>query len=435
MSASNTPASNSSLQDSLAASSRKTVEFRRNVLDNGLEIVAEVNEEARSCSIGFFVRTGARDETDDVAGVSHFLEHMMFKGTPTRTAEQVNLEFDALGADYNAFTSEEQTVYHASVLPEYQRRTTELWADMLRPSLRTEDFVTEKKVIIEEIRMYLDQPPFGADDLVRSLHYGQHPLGRSVLGTVESIEALPVEKMRAYFERRYSPTNILIAAAGKVDFDALVEDVQRYCHEWKRIDAERDIARAVGETKFQVLHKPQSTQEYVIQVADAPSSTDPDRYAAKLLSIILGDDSGSRFFWDLVDPGLAESASISHHDGQGSGAFVCYLASDPELAADNLARLAKIYADVEADGVTETELAQAKSKVNSRLVLSGERSRGRMFNVGTNWLQRREYRTIQDDLEAIDKITVADLAEVVKKWPLTRNTTVVVGPLETIARP
>ena len=414
---------------------QRTVEFRRNQLDNGLEIVAEVNDEARSCSLGFFVRTGARDETDDVAGVSHFLEHMMFKGTPTRTAAQVNLEFDVLGADYNAFTSEEQTVYHASVLPEYQRRTTELLADMLRPSLRTEDFDTEKKVIIEEIRMYLDQPPFGADDLVRALHYGKHPLGRSVLGTVESIEALPVEKMRAYFERRYSPTNIVIAAAGKVDFDALVEDVQRYCHEWKRIDTDRDIARAVGERKFEVLHKPQSTQEYVIQVADAPASNDPDRYAAKLLAVILGDDSGSRFFWDLVDPGLAESASFSHHDGQGSGAFISYLACDPDLAADNLARLAKIYADVEAGGVTETELSQAKSKVNSRLVLSGERSRGRMFNVGGNWMQRREYRTIQDDMEAVDKLTVDDLAAVVRKWPITNNTTVVVGPLETIARP
>lgn len=413
---------------------QRSVEFRRNELDNGLEIVAEVNPEARSCSIGFFVRTGARDETDDVAGVSHFLEHMMFKGTPTRTAEQVNLEFDELGADYNAFTSEEQTVYHASVLPEYQSRTTELWCDMLRPSLRTEDFDTEKKVIIEEIRMYLDQPPFGADDLVRALHYGKHPLGRSVLGTVESIEALPVDKMRSYFERRYSPTNILVAASGNVDFDKLVEDVHKYCHAWKRFDCERDIARAVGERKFQVLHKPTSTQEYVIQVADAPSSTDTDRYAAKLLSVILGDDSGSRFFWEIVDPGLAESASFSHHDGQGSGAFISYLACDPELAADNLGRLAKIYADVEARGVSETELNQAKSKVNSRLVLSGERSRGRLFNVGGNWMQRREYRTIQSDLEAVDKITTADIAEVVKKWPLSANTTVVVGPLETIER-
>ena len=136
------------------------MQFRKHVLDNGLQIIAECNPDARSISIGYFVRTGARDETDEVAGVSHFLEHMMFKGTPTRTAEQVNLEFDQLGADYNAFTSEEQTVYYAAVLPEYQSRTVELLSDMLRPSLRSEDFDTEKKVIVEEIRMYLDQPPY-----------------------------------------------------------------------------------------------------------------------------------------------------------------------------------------------------------------------------------------------------------------------------------
>ncbi len=409
------------------------MQFRKHVLDNGLQIIAECNPDARSISIGYFVRTGARDETDEVAGVSHFLEHMMFKGTPTRTAEQVNLEFDQLGADYNAFTSEEQTVYYAAVLPEYQSRTVELLSDMLRPSLRSEDFDTEKKVIVEEIRMYLDQPPYGADDIVRALHYGSHPLSRSVLGTVESIENLPVEAMRSYFERRYSPSNIILAAAGKIDFDALVADAQKYCGQWKTLPAPRETPPSKGGNQFQCVHKPQSTQEYVIQLADGPSATDADRYAAKILAVILGDDSGSRFFWELIDPGHVESASLSHHDGQGAGSFVCYMACDPEFAADNLKRLADIYARVEAEGISETELAQAKSKLNSRVVLSGERPRGRLFNIGRNWQDRREYRTIQDDLAAVDKMTTADLAAVLKKYPLSKNTTVAVGPLEAIA--
>ena len=409
------------------------MQFRKHVLDNGLQIIAECNPDARSISIGYFVRTGARDETDEVAGVSHFLEHMMFKGTPTRTAEQVNLEFDQLGADYNAFTSEEQTVYYAAVLPEYQSRTVELLSDMLRPSLRSEDFDTEKKVIVEEIRMYLDQPPYGADDIVRALHYGNHPLSRSVLGTVESIENLPVEAMRSYFERRYSPSNIILAAAGKIDFDALVADAQKYCGQWKTLLAPRETPPSKGGNQFQCVHKPQSTQEYVIQLADGPSATDADRYAAKILAVILGDDSGSRFFWELIDPGHVESASLSHDDGQGAGSFICYMACDPEFAADNLKRLADIYARVEAEGISETELAQAKSKLNSRVVLSGERPRGRLFNIGRNWQDRREYRTIQDDLAAVDKMTTADLAAVLKKYPLSKNTTVAVGPLEAIA--
>jgi predicted Zn-dependent peptidase len=408
------------------------VQFRSQTLDNGLEIIAECNDEARSTSLGFFVRTGARDETDDVAGVSHFLEHMMFKGTPTRTAEQVNLEFDALGADYNAFTSEEQTVYYASILPEYQDRTLALLADMMRPSLRTEDFDTEKKVIIEEIRMYLDQPPYGADDVVRQLHYGKHPLGRSVLGTVESITDLPVEKMRAYFDRRYSPTNLTLVAAGKVDFDALVLSAELGCGKWEKVDAPREAPPANGACRLETVHKPQSTQEYVIQLSDGPSATDPDRYAAKLLATVLGDDCGSRLFWELIDPGYAESASLSHHDGIGAGAFITYLACDPEQTADNLKRLNDVLAAVESSGITAAELAQAKSKVNSRVVLGSERPRGRLFNLGGNWSNRREYRTVKDDLEAVDRITLADLAAVVKKFPLSKNTTVCVGPLESV---
>ncbi len=196
------------------------MEFRKHQLANGLEIVAECNGEAHSTALGFFVQTGARDETADVSGVSHFLEHMMFKGTAKRTAEDVNREFDEMGAHYNAFTSEENTVYYAAMLPEYQTAAVELLADIIRPSLRDEDFETEKQVIVEEIRMYEDQPPFGADDKCKAAHFGSHPLSRSVLGTVQSITDLRVEAMRQYFERRYSPGNISLVGAGRIDFDA-----------------------------------------------------------------------------------------------------------------------------------------------------------------------------------------------------------------------
>ena len=181
------------------------VKFLTHVLENGLEIVAECNAEAHSTALGFFVKTGARDETAAVAGVSHFLEHMMFKGTPSRTADQVNREFDEMGAHYNACTSEENTVYYAAVLPEHQDRAVALLGDILRPSLRQEDFDTEKQVILEEIRMYEDQPPFGADDKCRAAFFGSHPLGHSVLGTAASVGALSVADMRAYFQPPLQP--------------------------------------------------------------------------------------------------------------------------------------------------------------------------------------------------------------------------------------
>src|SRR6476661_7060215 len=150
--------------------------FHTHRLQNGLQLVGETIPSARSASVGFYVKTGSRDETPDVAGVSHFLEHMVFKGTPRRSAADVNREFDRIGADYNAFTSEENTVFHASVLPEYLPQAVDLLADILRPSLRQDDFDTEKKVILEEIKMYEDQPGSVASENARRLYYATHPL-------------------------------------------------------------------------------------------------------------------------------------------------------------------------------------------------------------------------------------------------------------------
>ena len=203
--------------------------FLHERLDNGLDIIAEVTDGGLSTSVGFFVRTGARDESDDLWGASHFLEHMVFKGTTDLSADEINRRFDWMGASANAFTSEEDTVYHAAVLPSQQHEAVDLLARMMRPALREEDFSTEKLVILEEIRMYDDQPPFGADDRCRAAFFGQHPLARSVLGTVESIQSLPVEAMREYHGRRYSPGNIVLVATGAVDFPALVESAKRLC--------------------------------------------------------------------------------------------------------------------------------------------------------------------------------------------------------------
>jgi predicted Zn-dependent peptidase len=411
------------------------LEFLKHTLANGLEVVAECSPEAHTSALGFFVNTGARDESQDVAGVSHFLEHMVFKGTPTRTAEDVNREFDEMGAHYNAYTSEENTVYYAAVLPEYQDRAIGLLADILRPSLRTEDFDTEKQVIIEEIRMYQDQPPYGADDRVRALFYDRHPLGQSVLGTVDSIAKLPVEAMRSYFEQRYSPGNITLVGAGRIDFDEFVASVDRMCGHWQRVETARDSRPASPQTTFESIEKASSTQQYILQLAAGPAAADADRYPAKILTTVLGDDSGSRMYWALTESGLAESASISHHEYQGAGIFMTYLSCAPENAAANMEIVLNMYRDVQSRGITQAELDQAKSKINSRVVLSSERPRGRLFNVGGNWIQRREYRSVKQDLDAVEAITLADIAAVLAKYPLTKSTTVAIGPLATLTPP
>src|SRR6266404_7568863 len=177
--------------------------FHSHTLDNGLRIIGETSPSARSAALGFFVRTGSRDETADVSGVTHFLEHMVFKGTPHRTALDVNRDFDRIGAHYNAFTSEENTVFYAAILPEYLPHAMDILTDILRPSLRNEDFDMEKNVIIEEIGMYEDQPTWSAYDHAKKAYFADHPLGNSVLGTADSITALSRDQMQAYFDKRY----------------------------------------------------------------------------------------------------------------------------------------------------------------------------------------------------------------------------------------
>jgi len=406
------------------------VKFRHATLDNGLEIVAECNDASHSLGIGFFVRTGSRDETDRIAGVSHFLEHMVFKGTTRRSAEDVNREFDEIGAHANAYTSEEHTVYHASLLPEYQEASVDILADILRPSLREDDFEMEKKVILEEIQMYGDQPPYGMDDKIKELHYGDHPIARSVLGTLDSVGALSVDQMREYFVARYCPGNITVAAAGRVDFDALVRQVDQRCGGWTPHAAPRQAPSAHTGAGFTCVHRDSATQQYILQLADGPACEDDDRFAAGLLSAIVGDDSGSRLFWALTEPGLAESASMGHYDYQGVGMLYTWMSCAPEDAEANFQLLSQLQRDLEAQGVTPQELQQARSKIKSRVVIRGERSHRRMFNVGGNWVQRREYRSVADDLASIDAVTLDTVHAVLAKYPLTRSTTVTVGPLE-----
>lgn len=411
------------------------MQFRHHTLENGLELVAEVNPQAYSASYAFFVRTGSRDETNEISGVSHFLEHMVFKGTPRRSAEDVNRELDEISSSSNAFTNEEQTVYYATVLPEDQGRIVDLLADMLRPALRQEDFDTEKQVILEEIAKYDDQPPYGAHDKCMAAHFGAHPLSRNVLGTSQSVGGLSREQMLRYFESRYSARNIVLAAAGNIDFQRLIEEVDRQCGSWKSFDAPRPLARAAMHEGFAVLHKPMAAQEYVVQIANAPAAEDEDRYAARVLATILGDEKGSRLFWELIDTGLAEYASISTHEFQGTGVYMTYLASSPEEVSGNLGRLHAIVRSAEKSGVTQEELDQAKNKICAQIVLSAERPANRLFAVGNAWVQRRQYKTVRQGVESYRAVTLDNIAAVLKKYPLSASTTVAVGPLKEITPP
>ena len=403
--------------------------FEHTKLSNGLELIGEINPDARSAAVGIFVRTGARDESSELNGVSHFLEHMIFKGTPRRRAIDVNREFDEIGARYNAFTSEENTVFWGAVLPEYLPRLVDLLTDMMRPSLRPDDFEVEKKVILEEIGMYQDQPMWSAYERVMREHFGSHPLGNSVLGTTASVGGLRPDQMRAYFDRRYVAANMLVAAAGNLDWANFCDLIARPCADWQAGEVGRDVSAAQGSASFHVLTQKKIHQEHIVLVGSAPSAESPDRFAADVLATAVGDGTGSRLFWEFVDPGLAETAELEYHEFNGAGAFMTYLSCDPEESAQNLERLGALYREVNAEIIRADELEQVKNKAASRIVLRSERPMGRLMPLGFNWVYRNEYRTVDDDLDALRRVSLDEIARVLSEHPLDRLTCVAIGPL------
>ncbi len=406
--------------------------FQRATLDNGLEIVAETNEAALSTSLGFFVRTGGRDETDDVSGVSHFLEHMVFKGTTRRTAVDVNRELDELGGDSNACTTEEMTAFYAKVLPELQAPAIDLIGDFLRPALRKDDFEMEKQVVLEEINMYEDQPPYLIDERAREYFFQGHPLAKSVLGTRDSVRGITPEMMREYFERRYSPTNVVFVASGAVDFDKLVGWVDSACGKWVPYKAERELRRPDVHSGVQVMKREDSSLEYVLQLVNAPSAADEERFAAVLLTMILGSSTGSRFFWELVDTGLAECASLSCATFSDGGFFETSLCCNPEDTDDNLAVIRDILTDASKSGVTEEELERAKNKLLTAIALSAERPMSRLFAIGEEWLTNGKYYSVADELKIVREITLDQVNALFRKYAFNDPFTIAVGTLDSL---
>ena len=404
------------------------MEFKKHTLPNGLTIIGEVNKAAKSAGIGFFVRTGSRDETMDINGVSHFLEHMLFKGTETMGPLEVNQAFDKTGAQFNAFTSEESTVYYAAVLPEYLMEVADLWMQLLRPALRDEDFDIEKNVIKEEIAMYQDLPSFDVIDRCRTLHYDGHPCGYSVLGSVESIDALTADRMREYFSRRYAADNCVLACAGNFDWQALCALAEEKCSQWQARQADRTLDDPAGSGRRERITKKNLALEHICLISKAASAQDPGRFAATLLGMIVGDDVGSRFFWELVDKALAEAASLQHYAMDGTGMFCTYIRCGRKNVAQVMDIVNGILRSLASDKITEDELQKAKNKIVSALVLKNELPMGRLLDVGMNWMYLQEHRTVEQDIDAIKSVTIQDIHDLTDAFDLSDFTQFAIGP-------
>jgi predicted Zn-dependent peptidase len=401
--------------------------FHHHQLANGLDIIAEPNPDSHSIAVGIFVQTGARDEAVGINGVSHFLEHMMFKGSARYTWEDVNRIFDELGARYNAFTSQEMTGYYANVLPEFTQRTVEHLAELLRPAIRGEDFTTEKKVILEEIAMYLDEPGHRVYEMAMAEHFGEHPLSLSVLGTAESVRKLEREQMAEYFSRRYGPGNMVLVATGRVDFAAFVKLADEYCGSWPRVNAPREHPAPKHRSKRKKVTDPKLNREYVMAFTPGPSAQDERRFAARVLADVIGDSEGSRLYWALVDNAVAEEADFGFFPHDGCGSFYLSLVTDPkradEAAKIAMAELGKVKHDLKAD-----EVERAKNKIGSSIVLQGEVPLGRMRAMGAQWVYNKEYRSLEQDMATLLSITPQTLRELMGQFTFEPMTIISLGP-------
>ncbi|MEQ1824745.1 MAG: pitrilysin family protein [Pirellula sp.] len=404
------------------------MQFRNEKLDNGLEVIAEINPEAFSLSIGYFVKTGARDEEPKMAGVSHFLEHMMFKGTARRTAADVNRELDDLGSQSNAYTSEEQTVYYMSVLPENQFAALDLLSDMMRPALRDEDFQTERQVILEEIAMYDDQPPYGAMERAAECYFGDHPLSRRVLGTRETVGDLDPDRMRAYHQARYAPNNLTLVATGCVDFDALLKSAAELTNSWIPSTTARSLCTPARRNEEVRMIHPPATQQYTLQYSRGHGYCEPSRYTSRILASILGDDSGSRLFWELVDTGMAESAAVFTQEFEECGLFCAFLCCAPDQHEENWELLQDVLRRGADEPITERELELARNKVLASMILGSERPSNRLFSIGNAWTIRRTYETIQAASQHYRDLTLDAVQQEFESLSAREKIVVSVGP-------
>jgi len=407
------------------------MEFKKKMLANGLDIIGEVNKSAKSAAVGFFVKTGSRDETKEINGVSHFLEHMMFKGTDKLSAIEVNEAFDRTGAEFNAGTSWENTAYYAAVLPEYLEEVTKLWIELMRPRLRDEDFNLEKNVIKEEIAMYRDTPSFDVMDRCQSLHFQDHPCGNSILGSEESIDGLTSGQMRGYFTSRYAPNNMVLACAGNFEWEQICGLAEDNCSGWKQQEVGRDLGEAPGGKRKKRIEKANLVREHISLMSAAPGAQDMARFAASLFGVIVGDSVGSRYYWELVDKALAEVAVMHFCPMDRVGLFYNSICCSSENVSGVLGIVEEIFKSLSEDGVTEDELRKAKNKILSKLVLENELPMGRLSALGSNWTYLNQYRTIEDDISSIKAVTIDDVHSLIEQYNPNEFTQYSIGPAKT----
>ncbi len=385
-------------------------------LDSGERVISERLDHVRSVTVGYWIGAGSRDETDAKAGVSHFIEHLLFKGTPRHTALEIAEIFDGLGGELNAATSREHTVVYARVPDNHLETALDVMGDMVF-SPRFDELETEREVVLEEIAMYEDTPQELVHDLIAEAVFGSHPLGRPVIGTAEVISSVSRRSIQSYHRSMYVPANIVVAAAGNLDHDRLVELVQR------SVDRRSETSEGKLRVRPPLVRAPEpgrrfqrkDTEQYHVCLgAPGVSRSDRRRFAASILDAILGGSASSRLFQEIREKrGMAYAVYSFLSEYADTGQIGIYVGTREDNLAGALAIAAEQIADIAAGGLRESELQRAKENLKGRVLLSMESTSTHMNRLGKSLITDSEILSLDRivaEVDAVEAEAVCELA-------------------------
>lgn len=417
-----------------SAPAKEGATIRRTVLPGGLRVVTEYVPSVRSASVGLWVNVGSRDEGPSVAGAAHFLEHLLFKATPTRTSVDIAQAVDAVGGELNAFTSKEHTCYYAHVLDDDLEMAVELVADVvLNGVCAPADVELERDVVLEEIAMRDDDPEDTLGDVFLSAMFGDHPVGRPVIGSMDSVSSMTRHQLRSFHVRRYIPERMVLAVAGNIDHEHVVALARAYFGSRlvkgrTPLPPRRGAGRVPGGPDLTLINR-DCEQSHLTLGVRVPGRHWPDRWALSVLNVAVGGGLSSRLFQQIRETrGLAYSVYSTVDTFADSGAFSVYAGCLPERFDEVVRLTADVLATVAHDGITEAECRIAKGSLRGGLLLGLEDSASRMNRLGRSELNFGEYRSLTSTLRQIEAVTVEDVNAVARKVLAGRFGAAVLGP-------
>lgn len=402
----------------------------KTVLDNGITVVSEHMDSVHSVALGFWVYAGARDEAPRFFGMSHFMEHMLFKGTPTRSALDISTAFDAMGAELNAFTSRECTCFYSRVIDEHLPEAFEILADMVVNASFDQDAIDlEREVVIEEIARNEDSPDEYVYDLFADAMFPTHPLGRPVLGNRTTVGGFESADMREYHDTHYTTGNLVVAASGNVSHEQLVELSKRFLSGMKTGTRQhRAFAAEQHRVQLSCLQK-DTEQAHVLMGYPAFDTNDPRRFALGILDTALGGGMSSRLFQEIREKrGLVYSVYTTTQLFEDAGVFAAYAGTRPDNVREVLDVMQKEFALAAAKGITQEELDRARELICGNFVFSMESTRAHMTRLGRLFVLGLEVRSPEQTLEDYRSVTLQQVNEVAGDLLSQEPTVAVVSP-------